>query len=85
MFEIVCNLILHDPYSNGDFKQAIKNVLIDGEKYKEFREKLSKVKDFGKHVTDNLKQDQRFDPVKQFKKKLSMGNLDICFENGKFE
>ena len=67
LLEIACHLILHDPYSNGDFKQAIKNVLIDGDEYKEFRKKLFQVKGFGKYVMDYLKQNPAFDPVKQFK------------------
>ncbi len=85
LFETVCHLIIHDPYSNNNFKQAIKNVLIDGVEYEEFRSKLSKVKGFGEYVTDRLKQNPEFDPVKQFKEKLSVENLTLCFENGKFE
>ena len=85
LFKIVYNLILHDPYSNGNFKQAIKNVLIKGKKYKKFREKLSKCKNFGKDVMNYLKQDNRYSSAEQFSEKLSQEGLDFCFKNGKFK
>ena len=86
LFEIVCSLILHDPYSNDNFKQAIKNVLIDGKEYEEFRKKLSEVKDFGKYVADSLKKEDLYAfSVSQLQKRLSSEELAICFENGEFE